>query len=193
MAEPEIRRMSVDEFLAWEPGDGERYELVDGQPRAMTGARIRHDRIVRRVLRLLEDRTAGGPCEPFSSDIGIHTPRGDLRRPDVTVDCGPRDPDDTVARRPVVVVEVLSPSTKHYDLLVKIIDYKAIPSLRHILFVEPDDLRAILYSRSPDGSWTELSLIGADTEVDLAAIGARVRLGALYGGDPGLLGGTIDV
>ena len=193
MAEPDVRRMSVGEFLAWEPGDGLRYELVDGWPRAMTGARIRHDRVVRRLLRVLEDRTGAGPCEPFSSDIGIHTPRGDLRRPDATVDCGPRDPDDTIARMPVVVVEVLSPSTKHYDLLVKIIDYKAIPSLCHILFVEPDDLRAILYSRGADGSWAELSLIGADTEVDLAAIGARFRLGALYGDDPTLSGGTIDV
>lgn len=180
MAELKIERMSWDAFLAWTPPDGGCYELVDGVPRAMTGARVKHDRVVRRTLRALEDRLAGGPCEPFTDDIAVVIPNGNVRRPDVTVDCGRIDPEEQSAAAPVLVVEVLSRSTMDYDLLIKILDYKSHPTIRYILFLKPDDYAGILHARAEGGPWADHSLIGPETLVDLPGLGLAIPLADLY-------------
>ncbi|WP_181183923.1 Uma2 family endonuclease [Prosthecodimorpha hirschii] len=173
--------MSVGEFLAWEPGDGLRYELVDGQPRAMGGARAKHARIVINAIMALRARLTGGPCEPFTDDLAVLTPKGNLRRPDVTVDCGDPDPEKQVADRPVLVIEVLSDSTRKLDTQFKVIEYKALPTLRAILLLDPDDYAALLYARETGGSdWREIALIGPDTVVPLASLDLSFPLATFY-------------
>lgn len=180
MAERKIERMDAAEFLEWATRQEGTYELVDGIPRAIAGARMGHDRVVVNGVSAFLRHLRGTPCEPFTEAVGVQIPNGNIRRPDITVDCGERHDDLLYADRPVLVVEVLSRSTMDYDLLVKILDYKSHPSIRHILFVKPDDYAAILHSRTADGPWTDASLIGADTIVDLTALGIAFPLAELY-------------
>lgn len=180
MAEHDIPRMTPEAFLAWDPGDDERYELVDGAPRAMGGARKKHARIVLNAAFAFRTRLPPGPCEPFTDDVAVRTPRGNLRRPDVTVDCGDPDPEKQVADQPVLIVEVLSDSTRRFDEYLKLNEYKAIPSLRYILLVEPDLHAVAFHTRDEEGHWSDRPLIGLDTEIPLPALGCTLTLADLY-------------
>ena len=99
--------MTVDEFFAWQESQSERYELVDGQPlRMMAGAKNVHDDIVVNLVGELREQVRGSGCRPFTGDGSVEPRPGQIRRPDVGVDCGPRDPDGTKAALPKLVVEV---------------------------------------------------------------------------------------
>jgi len=118
--------MTEAEFLEWQRHQEQRYELVDGVPRAMTGARFRHDRgLVNAFGTLLDALEAiDSPCRPFTADIAVRVPTGDLRRPDVAVYCPLFDEDAMVSNRPRLVVEVLSESTEDTDQHVKVDEYQ---------------------------------------------------------------------
>src|SRR4051794_38935291 len=110
MDELTLRRMTVAEFFDWEPGDEERYELVDGVPLMMTGARAKHDQIVLNVLGRLWLQLRGTPYRAFTDDIAVVVPNGNVRRPDAGVNRGPLEPDAMRSDAVCVVIEVLSPS-----------------------------------------------------------------------------------
>jgi Uma2 family endonuclease len=189
-------KMTVDEFLEWCLTQEERYELVDGVPRLkwsdrapegddphlMTGARRVHDDIVVNGIVALRTKLTGGPCKPHTSDLAITVPAGGVRRPDILVDCEPGSPNDLDASKPVLVVEVLSRSTRNFDLLRKTAEYRTIPSLRYILHIDPDEIAAIFHVRQPDGRWEDAPLIGRDTEISMPEINVSLTLGDFYEG-----------
>src|SRR5436309_5805030 len=119
MAEPQLRRMSQDEFLGWQDQQDRLYELVDGVPvlplKMMTGASQAHDRVVVNIIRELANQLRGGPCRPTTDDLAVRIPAGNVRRPDVTVECGEAGRRELAVREPRVVIEVLSPSTMTFD------------------------------------------------------------------------------
>ena len=102
----------------------------------------------------------------------------------MTVDCGPLNGGSVMSSEPVLILEVLSPSTERIDTLVKIDEYKALTSLRYTLFAEPDAAHVLLYTRGEDGAWTDLNHIGLDTTIELPAIACSVTLSDLYVGVP---------
>jgi Uma2 family endonuclease len=99
---------------------------------------------------------AENPCRVASADTALRTSIRSSRLPDVTVDCAPPDGRSYEARRPTVVIEVLSPSTRKIDRFTKLEEYRRHPSLRHILLIDPDTVAAKLYSRpdeAPGPTW----------------------------------------
>src|SRR5689334_8942910 len=111
-----LRPLTLAEFLDWERAQTERYEFDGIQPVAMTGGSVAHARVIRRLVMALGVRLRTG-CEAFAGDLKVLT-GGRARYPDVSIVCGPVNPhDDTV--EPVVVFEVLSPSTALTDRRVK--------------------------------------------------------------------------
>ena len=158
MDEVTLRRMTVAEFFAWEPGDEERYELVDGRPVKMTGARRRHDRIVGNLNRVLGTQLLDSPYIVFTPDTAVLIPNGNVRRPDAGIDSG-RDDDNLMhADIPRLVVEVVSPSTRKSDLGEKLAEYKTIDSLHHILLIDPDKPEVTHWSRSRTGAWQQQNM-----------------------------------
>ncbi len=104
----ETRPWTLDEFFAWQAGEDERYELVNGFPAKMiTGASNRHDVVKSNIQGELRNRLKGKPCRPFTGDGAVETLPGQIRRPDAGIDCGAFDPDGYLAAGPVVVFEVL--------------------------------------------------------------------------------------
>jgi Uma2 family endonuclease len=180
MAAPKIDRMTLDAFLAWEPEDEGRYELVDGQPVAMTGARRRHDGVVVNSLIAIGSRLRGKPCRPHTDDVGVLAPNGNLRRPDVLVDCGRFDPDSMLADRPTLVIEVLSRSTREIDTVRKMMEYKSIPSMRYILYLDPESRISLLHRREDSGHWSELTYMTPDVDLDFPVLGITLPLAELY-------------
>ncbi len=183
MGEVQTLTMSVEEFYEWQRDQEERYELIDGVPvrlRGMTGASNFHDAILINVIAHLWIALRGKPCRVVSADTAVRTAIRSTRRPDVTVDCAPAEANFYEARRPTVVVEVLSPSTRKIDQFTKLEEYRRHPTLRHILLIDPDSISAKLYSRPEGGAWSDVDLLGADATIALSAIDVDLRLGDIY-------------
>lgn len=159
----------------------ERYELVNGLPaRMMTGARNVHDDIVVKVLAELRTQLRGTGCRPFTADGSVETRPGQIRRPDIGVDCGPRDPDDYKAALPRLIVEVLSPSTRDFDTFGKLDEYKGVPSLAYVLLIEPNAPMVAIWFRDAERSWQERRSEGLDASVELPELSLTLALRDIY-------------
>jgi Uma2 family endonuclease len=182
MSAPATRRMTIAEFLAWHLEQDDRFELVDGQPRAMTGARIRHDRVVGNIFRMLGNqfRANSNPCDAFSADIAVVVPVGNVRRPDVLVLCPPFDEAATSTETPRLVAEILSASTENVDRIVKLDEYKAIPQLDYILLAAPDLVDVAFWSRDASAQWQLQVFRDLSAVLDLPRLGVRLPLGDVY-------------
>jgi Uma2 family endonuclease len=182
MSEHAVTRMSAEEFLEWGLNQELRYELVDGVPVAMAGAKQRHDRIVMNAQGLMYAQLRGKACRNFSADIAVRIPAGNIRRPDAGIDRGAFDGDATTAGAPFLVIEVLSASTREFDLLRKLEEYKTVPSLAHIVLVDPDSPRVFHWSRPPREDWRYAVLEGLAAVITLPEIDCVLYLAALYDG-----------
>jgi Uma2 family endonuclease len=171
-----LKPLTMDEFLAWERSQPVRYEFDGTQPVAMTGGTIAADRVARRLLRAL-DRRLRAPCEVFGENVKVLTPAGRVRYPDVKVACGEFDPlADHL--HPVVVFEVLSPTTEMTDRRVKSAEYASIPSETAYILLGQDRPAATVLRRA--SGWEPEDIEGAEAELDLPEISATLRLAELY-------------
>jgi Uma2 family endonuclease len=160
---------SLDDFLAWEGRQAERYERVGGVVRMMVGGTLNHNRIIRNVARLLEG-VVPSACEVFTSDVKVVTPKGDVMYPDAVVACGELEGRTTSLDAPVVVVEVLSPSTEKQDHTHKRWAYQTVPSLRHYVLIGQDEPVFEVASWQDDGTWRSVIHRDLDARIVLAAI-----------------------
>lgn len=174
--------LTMDGFLAWQARQDRLFEFVDGQPVAMAGAKLRHDRITTNAIRTIGTlfRSSGNPCDVFSADIGVRTSPHRLRRPDATVLCPPFNEDATATDQPRLVLEVLSEGTEKVDRLVKIGEYQGLASLDHILMVEPASVEVGIWHRDAGGGWGSRVVRDLGALVDLPALGIVLPVSALY-------------
>jgi Uma2 family endonuclease len=182
MPAPARQGMTAVEFFEWLVHQERRHELVDGEPRMMAGADLRHDRIVLNAVVSLSTQLRGKQCRAFTADVAVRVPAGNIRYPDCGVDCGTFAGDAMAAIEPTLVVEVLSPSTRAFDRTRKIEEYKTVPTMRYVLLIDPDGPHALFYRREADGLWSATIESGPDAVLEFPAIGAEIRLADLYEG-----------
>ena len=181
MAEVARRPWTTDAFFAWQDLQAERYELVDGFPlRMMVGVRNIHDVVVVNIIAELRRQLRGTPCRPFTGESAIETLPGQIRRPDVGVDCGHWNPNGYQATEPKLVVEVLSPSTRDFDTFEKLAEYKAVESLDHLVYVDPDAPVVAHWRRDEGRAWTRQDHLGLDASVALPGLGVALALRDIY-------------
>ena len=172
--------MTLAEFLEWEEGQPLRYEFDGVGPVAMTGGTYGHSTIQRNLAFALTGRLRGKPCQFQGSDLKIQVGDGHIRYPDGMIVCSPIDRTATVVHEPVVVFEVLSPSTAAKDRIVKAREYQATPSIRRYVMLEQDSVGATVYARSGE-TWTHEILV-ADSILALPEIGVSLPLAEFYEG-----------
>ena len=156
LAQPTPPRMTADEFIAWamERPDGGRCELVGGEVVAMAPERLAHARVKARVFRALADAIERGalPCEAFPDGVAVQVSDDTIYEPDAFVRCGPPMPGEAVTvMDPVIVVEVLSPSTRAHDAGAKLGGYFGMPSVRHYLLLDTKARLVIHHARAGEG------------------------------------------
>jgi Uma2 family endonuclease len=169
--------MSLDEFLAWERDQPERYEYAAGVITMMTGGSAAHVTIAMNLAFALRHALRGTGCRPFGSDMKVianHT----VRYPDISVICRPVGDRDNHLSDPVVIIEVISPSTEREDRGRKKFDYFATPSIRQYAIVEQDERLIDLYTRAGD-RWTD-EIVEGDAVLKLSSIGVEVNLDVIY-------------
>jgi Uma2 family endonuclease len=141
-----------------------------------------HDDIVVNVLTEMRNQLRNGGGRPFTGDGSIETKPGQIRRPDIGVDCGHRDPNATKAASPRVVAEVLSPTTRDFDTIGKLEEYKLVDSLERIFVIEPNVPEVIVWVRGADRNWRKAICRGLDQEIDMPEIGVTLSLAEIYDG-----------
>jgi Uma2 family endonuclease len=178
MATPAPKRMTLAEFLEWDSGSDRRYELLDGIPVMMAPSLEAHGELAAALTIEIGTRLKQ-PCRVIS-EAGIVIPdRADTYYvADLAVTCAPREPGRRMVVEPVLVVEVLSPSTGQVDRLRKIADYRTLPSVQEILVVFSDERRVEVQRRTQDG-WRVEDLIGK-AEIKLSCCSSPVELTAIY-------------
>jgi len=181
LAEP----MSVEVFLAWEPGDGRQYELVDGSPRAMAPATIVHGSLQAELSGLIRDhfRRVGSQCRVITAPGVI--PRvmsgENVRIPDLGVTCAPVTSAQKTLVDPVLLIEILSPSNRA-ETWSNVWTYTTIPSVQEILVLQSDAVAAHILRRDTTGTWPETPEKLASGDLTLTSIGFRVPLAEVYAG-----------
>lgn len=176
----DIRRMTIEEFLAWDDGTDTRYELERGVPVAMNPPLTPHARINANVAgeleRHLEKRR---PCRALvGAGVVVNREEATFYVPDVVVTCEDPGPTPFVAE-PRLVVEILSPSTERLDKTAKVAAYGRLPSVQEIWLVSAVR-RWVLVWRRIEGSWLAQLPYEGDATFDSPVLGGEVALSRLY-------------
>jgi Uma2 family endonuclease len=178
MADAAKNDLDVDSFLQWADGREGRWELRDGRPVMMAPERAVHALTKYAAHKALEAaiERAGLPCRMFPDGMTVRIAARTAFEPDALVVCPPPSDLDTMEiPNPVIVVEVLSPSTAADDHGVKLDGYFSIPSVQHYLIVDPDRRVMIHHKRRTDAIETRILREGAlrldppGLEADVAA------------------------
>jgi Uma2 family endonuclease len=167
-------------FLEWVQGREERYELADGRVVMMTGATMRHGLIVGNLFELLRTRLDRKQWVVLT-EFGIDVRPGTIRYADIVVDRYGAKGDALTARAPVLVAEVLSPSTMKIDLGDKTSDYLQLSSLATYLVLAQDEVKAWAYDRSGEKPGPQV-FAGADASIGIAALSIDLPLTDIYRG-----------
>ncbi len=180
----EFMRMTEAEYLAFERASDIRHEYLDGHVYAMTGASRAHNLISTYTAASLINQLRGRPCEVYASDMRVRvSATGLYTYPDVTVVCGnPQFADsalDTLLN-PVLVIEVLSPSTESYDRGKKFQHYRQLESLREYVLISQDSPRVERFLRQDDGTWLLTDAAGLDASLELASVACTLALAEVY-------------
>jgi Uma2 family endonuclease len=173
------RPWTVEEFLAWERAQEERYEYIDGVIRMMTGGTLDHALIKGNLHAALHRALRRSPCMVFVDGPKVAA-ADTVMYPDVAVTCAPelRHKED-VLRDPVLVAEVLSKSTEGQDRGGKWRAYREIPSLNRYLLIAQGEMMVEVFTRRPDG-WAYTVCAGRDATLELPEFGLDLPLAELY-------------
>jgi Uma2 family endonuclease len=171
--------MTRAEFLDWEERQELRYEFDGARVVAMIGGTLDHSLIQGNLFAALHAALRDGPRRVHGGHAKIETARG-YRYPDVFVTCADTRGQGTVAREPVVVFEVLSPSTSRVDRIVKVREYGDTPSIRRYVILEQTAQAATVFSHDA-GQWSGIVVQG-DASLDLPEIGVSLPLTEIYRG-----------
>jgi Uma2 family endonuclease len=167
---------TVAAFEAWHALQPERWEFVAGRPRLMAPASMRHSIIKRNVFRALDQALATSPCEALVDGPQILTD-DILAIPDVVVTCAPLDLTTPVIAEPVIIVEVMSPSSAGDDHGLKWLSYRKIVSLNHYIIVAQHQRLVHVHSRAGD-IWRERFLSTGMLELDAPPV--TLELDVIY-------------
>lgn len=169
--------MTKQEFLAWEEGQEFKWEFDGFGPVAMTGVSIAHATIDANVITVLNNRPRGTPCRAFGSDLKIEA-ADSVRYPDALVTCTRQLGTDRIAVEPIVVFEILSPSTSRTNRIIKAREYGGTPPIQRCVILEQSAQAATVFTRM-HGVWASV-VVDGDVALDMPEIGISVPLAELY-------------
>lgn len=178
---------TLEEYFALERVGDARYEYWDGDIHCMSGGSRAHGTICANLVLSLGTSLRRGPCRAFTGDTAILTPGlPPYRYPDASAACGElkfkhvHGLDALV--NPVLIVEVLSPTTKARDTGDKFAAYQAIETFSEYLLVAQDAPRVTHYARRPGGAWERRDVTGLGAVVALESVGCELKMSDIYEG-----------
>lgn len=182
---PEKTYISPEEYLVMERASLEKHEYLNGEIFQMAGTSIEHAGISSNINISLGLQFKGRGCQSFQSDLRVHVPKTGLYTyPDIVAVCGePQIVEDEyldILLNPVLIIEVLSPSTAAYDKGAKFEHYRTIESLREYLLVWQDKKRVARHTKRDGEGWLLTDFIGDDAAIFLESVDATLTIEDIY-------------
>lgn len=175
--------LTSEEYLAWERKSDTKHEYLRGEIIAMSGASFAHNIITANITTALNNQLMRSDCIAIASDMRVRTqPEASYFYPDVLVVYGePRFEDNTFDTflNPVVLVEVLSPSTETYDRGEKFKHYQQLTSLREYILISQNEARVKLYRRQ-EAQWKSAEFCAIEDTFALTSIDCELALENIY-------------
>jgi Uma2 family endonuclease len=184
MGLPDLKFVTTKEFLDSERLATEKHEYFRGEIFAMSGASIIHNRIFSNTFGDLAFKLRGKKCQPFGSDLRIHIPKNTLfTYPDMSIICGEiettDDKFDTITN-PSVIIEILSPSTRDYDMGQKFSLYREIESLKEYIMIDSEKICVTKYFKNLDNSWLMTEYKSIASTFIISTIDLEIKLSDVY-------------
>jgi len=172
------KKMSDEEYFLFEEKSEARHELIDGNLFEMSGISIFHNNIVRSLVVLLHTMLKGSTWQLTVESFKVKTPSGDFFYPDIAI-CYP-EIERYFSDKPLLLIEVLSDSTRKYDLTDKFIQYQKIETLQYYLCIEPEQQVVVFYYKQENGEWMAETLTKEDQLISLPALNISFPLKNIY-------------
>jgi len=180
------QKISVEEYLAIENSAIEKHEYYQGEVFAMSGAKLPHNQITSNLIGELKTKLKGKKCKPFGSDLRIHIPSNTLfTYPDISIFCGDvitLNDDQYNALNPIVIIEVLSSSTKNYDRGEKFKLYRDITTLREYILIDSESLHIEVFRLNENNHWELEEYNDAENYLQIKAINETLLIAEIYDG-----------
>ena len=183
MADAAIRAMTLEEFLHWDDGTDTRYELIGGFPVAMAPGMEDHGVLAVRLAARLDNALASRrPCRTATEAGILHPERADtFFVADIAATCAPRAFRRQYMQDPILLIEILSPSTERHDRRIKVPAYQRIASVQEILLIDSESRYAELHRRHGE-QWIIQIIIGDAGIISLASVSIEISMSELYEG-----------
>lgn len=183
MGLPKLKtKISVDDYLEGEEISQIRHEYIDGEVYSMAGASDRHHRISLNLIKLLDSHLEDSDCEAFITDMKFKVDERTFYYPDVFVSCEENPESAFYRQHPVLIIEVLSPSTRQTDKREKLRVYQQIPTVQEYIIVEQDEIKLEIHRRQPDGRWITYFYDQSDRDetIEFQSVGLQINLDEIY-------------
>ncbi len=172
----QLKLLTVEDYLDGEQHSDIRHEYIAGQAYAMTGASRHHNLVAGALYAALHNHPRGDACRVYMSDLKVRV--DDIfYYPDVLVSCTASG-HDYYETAPVLIVEVLSPTTEARDRMEKRLAYQRLPSLKEYVLASQEAMRIEIYRRTEAG-W-ELEQFNEHDELRLESVGLVVPMVEIY-------------
>lgn len=180
------RKFSIEEYLEIENASTEKHEYYNGDIFAMTGAKLPHNEISGNLYSALHTRLRGKKCRPYNSDQRIHVQANTLfTYPDISIVCDEvitLNNDNWNILNPVVIIEVLSPSTKNYDRGEKFKLYRNIPTLKEYVLVDSESIHIEVFRLNETRHWELEEYNSTNEEVCFKTLSEKIAVTEIYDG-----------
>lgn len=175
-------KISVEDYLEGEKISKTKHEFVNGEVYAMAGASDTHHRISANCFKKLDDHLEDTDCEAFMVDMKLKADESDFYYPDVFVACDESPESRFYREEPVLIIEVLSPSTRQIDRREKLKVYQQIPTVKEYLVIEQEKVHIELHRRQPDGNWLTHFYNKGDFDeiIEFQSVGMEITLDEIY-------------
>ena len=179
-------KLTVEEYLRFEKESLEKHEYYKGEIFSMAGASARHNVIFSNLFSELGSQLKGNACRPYGSDLRIHIPENSMfTYPDISIICGeiiPSDADSDSAVLPIILIEILSPSTRDYDRGGKFRLYRDIPSLKEFILIDSETICIEAFRINQQGHWELEEHRSHENTLDLPTVRVSMSLREIYAG-----------
>jgi Uma2 family endonuclease len=179
-------RLTIEEYIELDKNSEERFEYFDGEVFNMSGVHPNHALLESRLITSLNVQTAGRGCFIYPANLRVKVPSmPPYRYPDLSVLCSKPEFEEhsglLCLTNPVVLIEVLSPSTEAFDRGEKFTHYKSIPSFLEYLLIAQNRKHITHYVKQSERAWLQTEY--SDGEVmQIAALDCELDIDALYSG-----------
>jgi Uma2 family endonuclease len=181
------KRYTIEEYLEMERASTVKHEYYQGEIFAMAGASDRHNWMFTNIFGELCIQLKGNPCRPNGSDMRMHIPENTLYTyPDIAIYCGDTDekdnPEEDTITEPTIIIEILSPSTRAYDLGTKFNLYKDIPTLKEYILIDTESIEVKAWRINAHNQWHPEEYKTLHKSVQIPTVGISLSMQDIYRG-----------